>query len=223
MHSGLDKILSSVVGSPLRSWKFILTVVVGAFGLTLGNAAAADLFDVAAADKIIDEARFGASLSDFTFGEHQFYYEYDRPALNAEVLFSPLDFDYRETPSDGIIHTLLTPRPHLGGTLALENNGISSVYSGLTWHYALTTHLFVEASFGAAVHDGKLVATRIAPRRWRRGLGSRILFRESIAIGAAITENLNIIFQLAHMSHAEFAGSENAGQSSAHLKLGWKF
>ncbi len=127
--------------------KLILIIAVGTIGLVVSNARAAD--------KIIDEVRFGATVSDMVITEHYSFYEYDRMAVDAELLFSPLDFDRREAPSDGLIHALLTPRIHLGGILALEENGISSLYSGLTWHYALTSSLFLDTSFGPAIHNGE--------------------------------------------------------------------
>jgi len=170
-----------------------------------------------AGERILDEIRFGGGISDIVFQGQASYYEYDRPSLNAELLFSPLNFDYRDRPG-----SLLTPRIHIGGTLGLENNGISSLYSGLTWRFPIVSSIFVEASLGAAIHNGKLTGTVIAPGLARRGMGSRILFRESIALGASLTENLNVIVELSHISHAGLAGGDNVGQTSAMIKFGWK-
>ncbi len=80
-----------------------------------------------------------------------------------------------------------------------------------------------KSSFGAALHDGELSPTRINPTTFQRGLGSAVLFRESFGIGAEVTDNLNVILQISHMSHAGLAGGNNSGQTDVALKLGFEF
>lgn len=179
---------------------------------------------VHAGDVTIDEARFGATAIDVrVIGSEQPHYEYKRAGINAEVLLSPYDFDWREAPSNDLIRVLLTPRLHIGATVGLEENATSSLYTGFTWHLDLGQTFFLESSFGFAVHDGDMDRSVMANGKFKRGYGSPILFRESLAVGAALSEHLNIILQVSHMSHAELAGDENAGQTDVALKLGYKF
>lgn len=169
----------------------------------------------------VNELRFGGSwVNPDVFGSHLF--EPDQSGINAEILFTPFDFDHRDNPSDGFIHQLLTPRLHVGGLLNLDSPGVSSFYSGFTWRINLTDRFFIEPTFGGVIHDGRLNRPTAGPRT-RSEFGSRILFRESIAIGVNISENMTLILQSAHMSHAELAGDDNAGQTDFNLKVGIKF
>lgn len=178
-----------------------------------------------AQDGWIDEARFGVVVLDVPTFEELVYYDYNRAGANVEVLFKSVNIDLLDyQPENAFLQELLNPRPHIGATIALEDNTTSSVYAGLTWHHQLTDHFFVETSFGGAVNDGKLTTTAIPGTRVRRrGLGSHVLFRESIGVGVNITENMNMILQLTHMSHAGLAGDDNAGQTDVALKVGVKF
>ncbi|MEM1039445.1 MAG: acyloxyacyl hydrolase [Pseudomonadota bacterium] len=175
----------------------------------------------------IDELRFGGTSLDFAFEKSFDYYVYHREGLNAEVLFNEISFGPAADYEPGsFFHSLLTPRPHLGATVSLDSEGTSSLYAGLTWHQELGSIFFIEGSFGAAIHNGKMDEYEPIPGqpgKVYRGLGSPVLFRESIAIGASITENLNVIVQLSHMSHAGLAGEANAGQTDLAVKLGWEF
>jgi len=50
-------------------------------------------------------------------------------------------------------NNFLRPRLHFGGSISTDG-GTSLVYTGLTWDVFLTQRLFVEGSFGGAIHDG---------------------------------------------------------------------
>jgi len=172
----------------------------------------------------IDEVRFGGTSLDFAFETSFDYYVYYRTGVNGEVLFQELDFGAAGYEPGSLVYNLLTPRPHVGTTISLDEDGTSSIYAGLTWHQELGSVFFIEGSFGAAIHNGKMDEYEfLRPGKVYRGLGSPILFRESFAIGASVTENLNVIVQLSHMSHAGLAGEANAGQTDLAVKLGWEF
>ena len=169
----------------------------------------------------MNEVRFGGSwVNPGILPSHSF--EPDETGINAEILFTHFDFDFRDTPSEGIIRQLLTPRLHVGGLLNLDSPGVNLFYSGFTWKINLTDRFFIEPTFGGVIHDGRLNRPTTGPRT-RSEFGSRILFRESIAIGVNISENMTLILQSAHMSHAELAGDDNAGQTDFNLKIGIKF
>ncbi|MEL6946719.1 MAG: acyloxyacyl hydrolase [Pseudomonadota bacterium] len=174
----------------------------------------------------IDELRLGATSLDFAFKDGFDFYVYYREGVNAEMLFTEVDFGADGYAPGTFVHSLLTPRPHVGTTISLDPDGASSIYGGLTWHQELGSVFFVEASFGAAVHNGKINRHEPIPGqpgKIYRGMGSSLLFRESIALGASVTKNLNVIVQLSHMSHAGLAGEDNAGQTDLAVKLGWSF
>ena len=174
-------------------------------------------------NRTIDEIRLGGSWVEPRFGSTNSPYPYNEVGINVEVLLTPFDFDLREIKADGFIREILNPRLHVGALWVPDAASTSSAYLGLTWHHELYGPLFVETSFGAAVHDGDTKASLLSPTTLRRGLGSSVLFRESIAVGYEVTESINLLFQLSHMSHAGLAGSQNAGQTDVAIKLGFKF
>jgi len=172
----------------------------------------------------IDELRFGGTSVDFAFDPTFDYYVYYRSGVNGEVLFQELDFGSEGYEPGSFMHSIFTPRPHVGTTINLDDTGTSSIYAGLTWHQELGSVFFIEGSFGAAVHNGNMDEGKpLSTGKVYRGLGSPILFRESIAIGASVTENINVVVQLSHMSHAGLAGEANAGQTDLAVKFGWQF
>lgn len=180
----------------------------------------------AASDTIIDEARFGGSWIDIPIGNVPNYYEFNQPGVNGEILFTPINIDFLDlldTSQPGIQYQMAMPRVHLGATVAFDSDTASSLYTGLTWHFPVVSGLFVEGSFGAALHDGEMSTVRPAPGRAIRGLGSALLFREGVAVGFEVTEQLNVLVQLSHISHAGLAGDDNAGQTDLAVKAGWKF
>lgn len=209
----------------LKSWtkciglmknKFITSLLASA--ALMGSVVAASSMDVE-----IDEARFGGNLLDIPTGERMTYWSYNMPGANAELLFTPFDFDMGDTPSEGFLREVFTPRLHVGTTISFDSHSPSSVYAGLTWHHAIGQHFFFESTFGAGLHDGNKEKKVIPGPKDIRGLGSPLLFRESVAIGANVGENMTVVLQLTHMSHAGLAGDDNAGQTDVALKFGRKF
>ncbi len=172
----------------------------------------------------IDEFRFGfVSINpSFLDADHP---EGDQVGINAEVLFSEFDLDYRAQPTDGFVRDLLTPSLHVGTTVNFDDDGTSTLYSGLTWQTDLGERVFLEGSFGLSVNDGEkngeLNASNTALKRAR--LGSNVTFRESVAIGFRATERVNIILSLAHNSHARLFDDKNRGLTNISLKTGFSF
>ncbi|MEP0941835.1 MAG: acyloxyacyl hydrolase [Rhizobiaceae bacterium] len=196
--------------------KFITLLAAGAAFLGAHAPATAN-------DLQIDEARFGGSLIDIPTPDRQSYYRYNLPGVNAEVLFTPFDFEMGDEQSEGFLREVFTPRLHVGATIALDDYSPSSVYTGLTWHHALGEILFIESSFGATLHNGEMNPVRYSATKQKRGLGSPLLFRESLSVGANLTDTMTMVLQISHMSHAGLAGDNNSGQTDLALKLGHKF
>ena len=146
--------------------------------------------------------------------------------FNAELLFP--------SPDNRLFRTLLSPRPHLGG-MVNSRGKTNHAYAGLTWDYAHNSGLFIDGSFGFALHDGKLKTPRDgdggtcsggAPRfycidGWE-SLGSRILFREAVSLGYRFTPQHNVSFTVSHISNGGIFDSTNGGMNFAGLRYGYR-
>ncbi|KKB78980.1 hypothetical protein VW35_10590 [Devosia soli] len=131
--------------------------------------------------------------------------------VNVELLF--------DTPGLTDWVTLGELRPHVGATL--NAGGLESmVYAGVSWTVPVfDTPVFVEGTFGGAVHNGNTNGTAIAPAR---DLGCSVLFRESASIGVQMTENASIMATIEHASNANLCNG-NRGLTNMGIRLGWKF
>ncbi|WP_293867800.1 acyloxyacyl hydrolase [uncultured Alsobacter sp.] len=131
--------------------------------------------------------------------------------LNLEAL-SPRLF------TTGSSWDVLIPRAHVGGTINF-NGKTSHGYAGLTWTYDVTQQIFVEASFGGAVHNGK--TDRIVPVN-HNALGCSPLFRESASIGYRFNQAWSVMASVEHLSNAGLC-SNNRGLTNAGVRLGYSF
>jgi lipid A 3-O-deacylase len=164
---------------------------------------------------IVDEVRIGASY-------HMVYYTmlpqnpqdwyWDRlEDVNFDVLFTSPDFD--------AFRWIGSPRPELGATVNLRGED-SLFHAGLTWQAPLfDTPLYLEGTFGGAIHTGYLGDE--APLG-RRKYGCRVNFYERFGVGMTLTENATATLAYEHMSNAGLC-EHNAGISNLSLKFGWKF
>jgi lipid A 3-O-deacylase len=117
--------------------------------------------------------------------------------------------------------TLLRPRVHIGGNLATASDGVSQVYSGLTWDFPIYRDFFLEATFGFTVHNGPLESPGDG-----LDLGCHLLFRESIGAGINLGEHWRVIAAADHSSHAHLIcakGSGNSGITHAGVFVGYRF
>lgn len=129
--------------------------------------------------------------------------------LNAEFLFSSFSGD--------IARLFFSPRLHVGTSLNMSG-ATHQGYTGLTWHVPLGVRFFVEASLGGCIHTGE---TKKQTKN-KKALGSRLLFRESLALGWQTTEQMNISLLLDHASNAKLA-RPNPGLTSVGIRLGYVF
>jgi len=155
----------------------------------------------------LDELRAGGSANT----------EY-RNSANAEVqaLFAPLPAIAK--PYDSNWAWLLSPRPLIGASISLQGK-TSQVYAGLAWTLPIYGPFFVELSAGGLVHDQNLNQVyndRPSP------LTSRILFRESIAIGYEFNENWRILAFADHGSDGNLS-YRNISLNHFGALLGYKF
>ena len=114
--------------------------------------------------------------------------------------------------------TLLRPRIHVGGNLATGSDPINQAYAGLTWHFPVWDRYFVEASFGGTVHDGPLESSGDG-----LDLGCSVLFRESVAVGADLTQHWRVLASADHSSNAGLCDKGNSGITHAGVYVGYRF
>lgn len=114
---------------------------------------------------------------------------------------------------------LLIPRAHVGGSLNTGGD-TSFAYAGFTWTYDFTRQLFVEASFGGAIHNGNTDRVVLAPDE--SALGCSPLFRESASLGYRFTQNWSVMGTVEHLSNAGLC-SQNRGLTNVGVRLGYAF
>lgn len=132
--------------------------------------------------------------------------------IHGEVLFAkPF------TPAD-LFLKYFVPRPHVGASLN-TSGATSFAFVGLTWTFDITPQLFVEASFGGAVHDGE---TRRVIGSDRSALGCSPLFRESASVGFRLSQNWSIMATVEHLSNGGFC-SVNRGLTNVGARVGYTF
>jgi lipid A 3-O-deacylase len=131
--------------------------------------------------------------------------------LNVELLF--------DTPGLTEWVTLGELRPHIGATL--NTAGLESmVYGGVSWTVPVfDSPVFVEATFGGAIHNGNTNGTAVMPAR---DLGCSVLFRESASIGVQVSDNASIMATIEHASNANLCNG-NRGLTNMGIRFGYKF
>lgn len=154
---------------------------------------------------ILSEVRIGAMGHDVgVFGRSE---EDDAVDINAEILFVSPDF----------LEPIWSPRPHIGIT-ANPNGDTSQVYGGFAWDWNFWGPFFVEGTLALSVHDGE----RDEVREDKKALGCRVLFRESVSLGARFLERHSLSLMLAHISNANLCDN-NEGLDTFGIRYGYKF
>ncbi|EIM25984.1 acyloxyacyl hydrolase [Microvirga lotononidis] len=118
--------------------------------------------------------------------------------------------------ADPLVNALI-PRLHIGGSINLDHD-TSFAYAGFTWTFDLTPSIFVEGSFGGAVHDGETDPIEVD----REALGCRALFREAAALGFRLSPNWSLMGTIEHLSNAGLC-SNNRGMTNFGVKVGYTF
>jgi hypothetical protein len=155
---------------------------------------------------LFSEVRFGVLAADLEPGGAS----EDGVAVSLELL-TPL----RGPAHHSFIEHLLNPRFHVGA-LAHTDDGVNLAYAGLTWDYYFTDSVFVETSFGGAVHDGETSSDS------SDSYGCSLNFRESISIGADITNSITVMATVDHMSNANLC-DQNQGLTNAGVRMGYRW
>lgn len=113
----------------------------------------------------------------------------------------------------------LIPRFHLGASANF--NGTRYAYAGATWTVDISKTVFVEASLGAAVNDGKTGA--ILPEN-RLAVGCNTGTREAAALGVRLTDRWSLVATLEHFSTLGCSDRDKPrGPANFGAKLGYSF
>jgi hypothetical protein len=154
---------------------------------------------------IISELRFGATAQDPVGPES------GSANLTVEILSA------RAISVADPILSIFVPRFHLGGSANI-NGDTSFAYAGLTWTYGITPLIFIEGSFGGAVHNGETDPVNSQ----HNALGCTALFRESASVGVKVADNLNVMTTVEHLSNAGLC-SNNRGLTNWGLRMAYTF
>ncbi|MBF9235278.1 acyloxyacyl hydrolase [Microvirga alba] len=191
----------------------ILTGILATWA-AVAEAHAADVDQTGVSPRAAQTTRSSAFLSEMRLGataQDPGGPESGSANLTAEVLsLRPL------TAVDPVLN-LLIPRVHLGGSLNL-NGQTSFAYVGLTWTFDVTSNVFVEGSFGGAVHNGKTDPAVLH----RSALGCTALFRESGTLGVRLTQDWSVMATVEHLSNAGLC-SNNRGLTNVGVRVGYTF
>jgi hypothetical protein len=116
------------------------------------------------------------------------------------------------------------PRFHLGSSLNV--NGTQYAYAGATWTFDVSQSVFLEASLGAAVNNGKTGA--VIPEN-RLNVGCNTGARGAAALGFRLSDRWSLIATLEHFSTTGCSDNPLAnagnprGPSNFGARLGYTF
>ncbi len=163
---------------------------------------------------VVDELRIGLSAHDVHHAALPFLVNEWRldqiEDITFDVLFTSPDLD--------AFRWIGSPRPEIGATINLDGQD-SIAHAGLTWQLPVfDTPLYLEGTFGAAIHDGYLTG---APAG-RKNFGCRVNFYERFGVGMNLSDNATATLTYEHTSNNGWC-SANDGLSNFGLRLGWKF
>jgi lipid A 3-O-deacylase len=186
-----------------------------ALTLLAGGASAADVAGPATymapprPMSLVSELRVGASAQD-PWGP-----EKGSVNFTGEILFA------KPFTTADLFTSYFVPRPHLGASLNTRDD-TSFGYAGLTWTVDITPRLFVEASFGGAVHSGNTHSSLALVPLDRAALGCSPLFRESGSVGFRVSQNWSVMATVEHLSNAGLC-NQNRGLTNIGARLGYTF
>jgi len=178
----------------------------------------------AQANPIVSEVKGGPLTQASSFVDNdeplQPWIQHDEPgaSIQGEVLFNGPEF----------LKHIYTPRINVGGSVSTHGD-TDYLYSGLYWDGDLGHNFYLGGFFGFAVHDGTTNMSKTNPDyNSTRLLGNRVLFRLGPEIGYNLTENWNVAFTWAHLSHGWIltgfdTDEPNEGLDQLGVRVGYKF
>lgn len=198
----------------------------GVVSVKTASLAACAALLLAPAAAIAGEARIAAVAHDIDGLDAGVSGKESGAAIGLEYMWESPDF----------LDILFSPRPYIGGNIHLQGK-TSFVGGGLTWRGDITGRFYIDGSFGLVVHDGEteLPGAEVGlpdeenQRRIRANaenieFGSRVLFREQVALGVRVTESWAAEIFYEHLSHGNILDDgSNEGLDNAGLRLSRRF
>jgi len=191
---------------------FVVALACAALGV---GAASADV--LAPETTIAEPAPYVSLIQEVRLGAyaHNLIHDEDAPVdLSVETLSSPVVFANVANPW---VSWFFNPRINLG---AMVNTGgkTSYAFTGLTWRIPVYGPVFFEGEFGGAVNN----AVR-QPTPDRVDMGCGLTFRESGGFGVQLSQNVDFLLSVEHISHATFCTHINPGITDFGFRIGYKF
>lgn len=117
------------------------------------------------------------------------------------------------------IASAFVPRFHIGTTATV--NGTNYAYAGATWTFDVSQSVFVEASVGAAINDGK---TGLLVPQNRLNVGCNAGGRAAGGVGVRLNDRWNLIATMEHFSTTGCSEREKPrGPANFGARLGYSF
>lgn len=188
--------------------RFLLLLFAGCLGLSFASAQA------------IEELRVGVSKHNICVNDCDNANKEEGPNVSAEAVFaSPRAFS-----------RLAAPRPYAVASLNLGGD-TSFAGVGVLWRFPLGDTWAIEPGLGYVIHSGDLQPPypqgdpRNAPSDASRVyLGSRDLFRTSLAIGRDLSPRWGLQLQYEHLSHGQIIGSgRNQGMDTLGVRVRYRY
>ena len=153
------------------------------------------------------EARFGGGAFDTGPASPN---HFSGGIINGEILL----------PSPDILVAIGSPRPLIGADIAISDNPVHVVYTGLNWQVHLTQRLYVGFTGGGSWNSSRV--TTDAASGATKDLGSEWLFLLQATIGIDITEKLLVELFYNHFSNASLT-EFNVGLEAVGGRMGYRF
>ena len=153
------------------------------------------------------EVRFGGGAFDQGPASAN---SFDGAIINAEIL----------APSPYFLDAIGSPRPYIGTDIAISDNPVNTVYTGLNWQAHLAPWLYVGFSAGGAWADSRVTTNTMT--NITKDLGSNWLFHLQASVGIDITPVLLIEVFYNHFSNASIADF-NVGLEAVGGRMGYRF
>lgn len=190
------------------SLKLLATTVLAAVGLLVAPAYAG-----------VDELRIGA-VHNVRLDHGDLVDGKEGDNIEAELVFDSPDF----------LNILGSPRPYLVGSGNLEGN-TSFGGVGLLWRWNIAHHWAIEPGFGYIIHNGERdnpypdgTPQAAAFEDEHQLLGSRDLFRTTLALEREFGPHSGVQLYYEHMSHGQILDrGRNQGCDAVGLRYVWLF
>ena len=151
------------------------------------------------------EVRLGLASYDTGIFSHK---DYDGAVINGEFVM----------PSPDFLYDLGSPRPYIGVDIGIADDPVHFFYAGLNWETYFTDKIYLSNSLGGSINT----ADDLKHPDDTKALGCRALFHLGIGLGYDITESVTTQLYADHFSNANLC-SENNGQESAGIRVGYRF